>query len=140
MQLLNLTYCGSPFPDLFLDLFHIHVIHILNHIFILFTPILLLAVIHFYKLLYEHLFIDVLATLGDVDENKQVEDDMPETQEVLTVRFAKLGILYILEKVLDALVLNKVLGDCFFLGKFEQNLDHFAFIVKLIEYLQNFQH
>jgi hypothetical protein len=83
------------------------------------TTFILLAFINFYKLLDKHLFIDVFAALGDVDENKQIEDNMAERQKVLTICFAKLSIFDVLEKLLDSLVLDKVLRDDFLLREFE---------------------
>jgi hypothetical protein len=42
------------------------------------TTLILLSFINFYKLFDKHLFIDVFAALGDVDENKKVEDNVAE--------------------------------------------------------------
>jgi hypothetical protein len=42
------------------------------------TTFILLSFINFYEFLDKHLFIDVFAALGDVDENKQVEDNVAE--------------------------------------------------------------
>ena len=142
VEFLNLSFGGRPLAHLLLYLFHIYVIHILNRYLFLFmtSSFMLFAVFNFYKLLDEHLFIDVLASLGNVDENKQVEYYVAETQKVLSVRFAQLRVLNVLEKLLNLLVLDKILCDDLLLREFKQNLDHFAFVIELIEYLQHLQH
>lgn len=99
-----------------------------------------LVLINFYELFNQHLLINVLATLGYIYENEKIEDDVAEAQEILPVSFAKLCILDIFKEFLNHLILDEILSNHFLLRKFEQNLDDFALIVELIEYLEDLQH
>jgi len=80
-----------------------------------FTPFICAQFVVVDKFFNECVFIDALATLRYIDENEKIEYDMPETQEILSVRLAQLRILDALEETLYSLVFHEVLSDDLFL-------------------------
>ena len=85
-------------------------------------PLLLLLLIDL-VLLSEDLGVDLNAPARDVDEDSQVVDDVPETEEVVAVLVAERHIVELGEEALDAVVLDEEGLDHLLLGELVEDLN-----------------
>lgn len=90
------------------------------------------------KLPHKNLLVYLDAPLWDIDKNEQVVKDVTESQEILSVRLAKLLIVHILKVGLNALVFYHELRENFLLGKLKKDLDKVwtGEVIKAIQHLE----